>query len=162
MKGLRPGDVFVLNGRTLRLVETRLLTAKVAAAESSVPQVADIFGNAVRQMSVADARAILEGQQDAATRYFERTATPALRARILPIVQGATASVGVTQSYKKLSGQIGPWLQLSGRSMPDLDGYVTDQALDALFAKIAIEEANIRTNPAARSTELLKQVFGSR
>ena len=50
------------------------------AAESAVPQVADIFGNAVRQMSVADARAILDGQQDAATRYFERTATPALRA----------------------------------------------------------------------------------
>jgi hypothetical protein len=132
------------------------------AAERATPQVADIFSNAVRQMSVADARAILQGPQDAATRYFQRTASDTLRQKILPIVQNATASVGVTQSYKQLTAQAGPYLQLAGRSTPDLDTFVTDRALDGLFTTIAVEEARIRQNPAARGTELLRRVFGSR
>jgi hypothetical protein len=132
------------------------------AAERATPQVADIFSNAVRQMSVADARAILQGPQDAATRYFQRTASDTLRQKILPIVQNATAGVGVTQSYKQLISQAGPYLQLAGRSTPDLDSFVTDRALDGLFTTIAVEEARIRQNPAARGTELLRRVFGSR
>jgi len=132
------------------------------AAEAAVPQVAVVLGDAVRQMSIKDARAILSGQQDAATQYFRRVSAPALRERMLPIVQSATANVGVTQSYKKLSSQINPWLPQGSKTMPDLDGYVTDRALEALFTKIAAEEANIRQNPAARGTELLRQVFGSR
>ncbi|WP_211234492.1 DUF4197 domain-containing protein [Solimonas soli] len=131
------------------------------AAESAVPQVAIVLGDAVRQMSIKDARAILAGPPDAATQYFRRVSGATLRERMLPIVQGATAGVGVAQSYKKLAGQIGSWLQPAGKSIPDLDGYVTDQALDALFAKIAIEEANIRQNPAARGSELLRKVFAA-
>jgi hypothetical protein len=132
------------------------------AAERSVAQLADVFGDAIRQMSVADARAIVAGPPDAATRYFERTAGGALRQKMLPIVQAATASAGATQSYKKVSKQLGPWLQAAGSTPPDLDDYVTDQALDALFAKIADEEADIRRHPAARGSALLQQVFGSR
>ncbi|WP_436286632.1 DUF4197 domain-containing protein [Solimonas terrae] len=146
-------------GQGPRLDEFQLTLNR--AAERAVPQVADIFGNAVRQMSVADARAILDGPQDAATRYFQRTASDSLRVKILPIVRGATAGVGVTQSYKQLSAKAGPLLQLSGHAVPDLDNYVTDKALAGLFTTIAAEEARIRTNPAARGTELLKQVFGS-
>lgn len=130
------------------------------AAERAVPQVADIFGNAVRQMSVADARAILDGPQDAATRYFQRVATDSLRQKILPLVQTATTQVGVTQSYKQMIGQAGPLLAMAGRTPPDLDRYVTDRALDGLFTTIAAEEARIRRDPAARGTELLRRVFG--
>lgn len=132
------------------------------AAERAVPQVADIFGNAVRQMSVADARAILDGPDDAATRYFQRTATDSLRQKVLPIVRDATANVGVTQSYKQLAAKAGPLLKMSGQSLPDLDTYVTDQTLAGLFTTIAGEEASIRENPAARSSEILQRVFGRR
>lgn len=131
------------------------------AAERAVPQVADIFGNAVRLMTVSDAQAILQGQDDAATRYFQRTTTASLKQKILPLVQNATASVGVTQSYKSLTAQAGPYLQLAGRSTPDLDGFVTDKALDGLFTTIAGEEKRIRENPAARGTDLLKKVFAA-
>jgi hypothetical protein len=132
------------------------------AAEQAVPQVADIFGAAVRQMSIADARAILSGQPDAATQYFRRVSSESLRQKILPIVQGATARVGVTQSYKQLMGQAGPVLQLAGYQAPDLDSFVTQKALDGLFVNIAAEEARIRQNPAARGSELLRKVFGAR
>lgn len=132
------------------------------AAEQAVPQVADIFGAAVRQMSIADARAILAGQPDAATAYFRRVSSDSLRQKILPIVQGATAQAGVTQSYKQAIGQAAPLLQLAGYQAPDLDAFVTQKALDGLFTSIAAEEARIRANPAARGTELLRRVFGSR
>lgn len=132
------------------------------AAERAVPQVADIFGDAVRQMSVADAGAILRGEPDAATRYFQRTASDSLRQRIQPLVAQATAQTGLTQSYKRLMTQAGPLLQLAGRNTPDLDAYVTDKTLDGLFTTIAAEEARIRQNPAARGSEILQRVFGSR
>lgn len=132
------------------------------AAERAVPQVADIFGNAVRQMSVQDARGILGGGNDAATRYFQRVSSDSLRQKILPIVQNATAGVGVTQSYKQLTAQAGPLLQMAGKTTPDLDAFVTEKALEGLFTTIAAEEARIRENPAARGTELLKRVFGNR
>ena len=74
----------------------------------------DIIGGAVRQMSIADARAILAGQPDAATAYFRRVSGDSLRQKILPIVQGATAQAGVTQSYKQAIGQAAPLLQLQG------------------------------------------------
>lgn len=132
------------------------------AAERAVPEVAGILGDAVRQMSVADAAGILHGQPDAATRYFQRTATDSLRERIRPLVAQATAQTGLTQSYKRLMTQAGPLLQLAGRSSPDLDAYVTDKTLEGLFTTIAAEEARIRQNPAARGSEILQRVFGSR
>jgi hypothetical protein len=85
-----------------------------------------------------------------------------LRDKILPIVQNATAKVGVTQSYKQLTAQAGPLMQLAGKSIPDLDAYVTERAMAGLFTTIAEEEARIRENPAARTTEVLRRVFGSR
>ncbi len=133
------------------------------AAEQAVPQVATIFGNSIQKMTVDDARAILKGSNDAATQFFRRTAGAQLAASIQPIVSQQTASVGVTQQYKKLVKKAGPMMQLSGSTPPaDLDSYVTDKALDGLFTRIADEEKQIRANPAARSTELLKKVFGSR
>jgi hypothetical protein len=142
------------------------------AAEKAVPQVADIFGDAIRKMTLKDARGILTGGDHAATDFFRRVAGDALTARIHPIVAQATQSVGVTRKYKafttgqgnSLGGMLGA---LGGggddkRNPLDLDDYVTAQTLDGLFTVIGEQEQAIRKNPAARTTELLKKVFGSR
>ncbi|MDN5923944.1 MAG: DUF4197 domain-containing protein [Xanthomonadales bacterium] len=142
------------------------------AAEKAVPQVADIFGEAIRKMSLSDARGILTGGDHAATDYFRRVAGDALKARIEPIVSKATDSVGATQKYKALmSGSTGKSLggalsMLGGHDKKDshaslnLDDYVTEKTMDGLFSTIGNEEKSIRSNPAARTTDLLKKVFG--
>lgn len=131
------------------------------AAEQAVPEVASILGNAARNITVADAVGIINGPDDAATRYFETTAGETLFARIRPKVEEATAKVGVTQQYKSLVNQAGPFMALAGGELPsDLDSYVTEQAMDALFVQIAKQEKLIRDNPAARTSEILREVFG--
>jgi hypothetical protein len=143
------------------------------AAEKAVPQVADIFGDAIRKMTLRDARGILTGGDHAATDFFRRVAGEALAARIHPIVAQATESVGVTRKYKAFTSGEGSGLggmlgALGGgggedkRNPLDLDDYVTAQTLDGLFTVIGEQEQAIRKNPAARTTELLKKVFGSR
>jgi hypothetical protein len=145
------------------------------AAEKAVPLVAQIFGDAIRKMSVSDARGILTGGDHAATDFFRRVAGDALTARIHPIVAKETASVGVTEKYKEftagsgggLGGTLGSLSSLggghkagNGGSPMDLDNYVTSKTLDGLFTMIGEEEQSIRHNPGARSTDLLKKVFG--
>lgn len=141
------------------------------AAEKAVPQVADIFGNAIRKMTLQDARGILSGGDHAATDFFRRVAGDELTARIRPIVAKATDSVGVTQKYKAFTsgsggGALGGVLgalggrEKSGSSSLDLDDYVTRKTMDGLFTEIANEEQTIRHNPAARTTDLLRKVFG--
>jgi hypothetical protein len=142
------------------------------AAEKAVPQVAEIFGDAIRKMTLSDARGILAGGDHAATDYFRRVAGDALTARIHPIVARATESVGVTRKYKAftsgsdggalggLLGALGEGKSSHGGSALDLDDYVTARTLDGLFTEIAAQEQSIRTNPAARTTDLLKKVFG--
>ncbi|HEV2620659.1 MAG TPA: DUF4197 domain-containing protein [Frateuria sp.] len=145
------------------------------AAEKAVPQVADIFGEAIRKMTLEDARGILTGGDHAATDFFRRVAGDALAARIRPIVADATDRVGATQKYKALvagggglGGVLGSLGSLGGnkehgKGNPfDLDDYVTARTLDGLFTVIGEQEQSIRRNPAARTTELLKKVFGSR
>jgi hypothetical protein len=140
------------------------------AAEKAVPQVADLFGDAIRKMTLDDARGILTGGDHAATDYFRRVAGPALTDRIRPIVAKTTDSVGVTQKYKSFTsgsggGQLGGALgKLGGKSggsgSLDLDDYVTKETLDGLFATIGDQEKSIRDNPAQQTTSLLKKVFG--
>lgn len=146
------------------------------AAEKAVPQVADIFGDAIRKMTLQDARGILSGGDHSATDFFRRVAGDALAARIHPIVARATDGVGVTQKYKALTSASGGGLggmlgSLNGlgadsagkQAHPlDLDDYVTARTLDGLFTMIGEQEQSIRRNPAARTTDLLKKVFGSR
>ena len=146
------------------------------AAEKAVPQVADIFGDAIRKMSLEDARGILTGGDHAATEFFRRVAGDALTARIHPIVASATDGVGVTQKYKAFTassggalgglggalGKLGGGKSAGGGSPMDLDNYVTAKTLDGLFAMIGQEEQSIRQNPAARSTDLLRKVFGGK
>lgn len=130
------------------------------AAEQAVPQAANIIGGAITRMTLDDAKRILDGPSNAATEYFRRSASAELYESLLPIVAATTEQAGVAQQYKKLANKAGPLLRLSGASEPaDLDGYVTQKALDGVFLKIAAEEARIRADPAARGTELMRRVF---
>ena len=132
-----------------------------SAAESAVPEAGAILGDAIRQMSVEDARTILDGPDDAATQYFRRVGEERLTTKLRPIVSDATSRAGVTSSYKNLVSQAGSAASLVNSDAMDLDGYVTNKTLDGLFFMIAAEEKRIRENPAARTTELLQKVFGA-
>jgi hypothetical protein len=119
-------------------------------------------------MSLEDARGILNGGDDAATQYLREHAGPQLRDAILPLISQATDSAGATSAYKALKaqadGMLGGMGSLGGlvdTGSLDLDGYVADQTLDGLFLKLAAEEKQIRENPVARTTDILKSVFGS-
>lgn len=131
------------------------------AAEKAVPEAATLFADAISRMSLADARSILKGPDDAATQYFRKTSEARLKERFRPIVQAATDQAGVTASYKKLMQKAGPLAQYLGKDATDLDGYVETKAVDGLFKLIAAEEKRIRQDPLARTTDLLKKVFGS-
>ena len=130
------------------------------AAEQAVPVAADVFATAVQKLTLDDVRGILQGPNDAATQYFKRTTTETLTARFRPLVTKATANVGVAQQYKQLVASTGPFAASLGASS-DLDGYVTQKALDSLFVQVAAEEARIRQNPAARGSEIMRRVFGA-
>lgn len=130
------------------------------AAERAIPKASKIVGNAVRDMTIADAQKILTGPDDAATQYFRRKTSKDLTAAMLPIVKQATESAGVTKAYKGMVDKAGPAGSLMGDSL-DLDAYVTEKTLGGLFLKVAAEEKAIRTNPVARSSDLLKKVFGA-
>jgi hypothetical protein len=132
------------------------------AAEQAVPEALDLLVASVRAMSIDDAMSILNGPDDAATRYFRERNETRLVERFLPIVREATASAGVTQAYKSMLGQAGLVAQLFDPGSLDIDRYVTDQAIDGLFVLLAREEKNIRANPLARTSELLQRVFGPR
>jgi hypothetical protein len=131
------------------------------AAETAVPEAGAIFADAIRGMTLADAKNILGGPDDAATQYFRKTGEPRLREKMLPIVQTATEKAGVTAAYKNLTGKAGFMASFLEKEGLDVDKYVTDRALDGLFKMIAVEEKEIRTNPMARGTDLLQKVFGS-
>lgn len=138
------------------------------AAEQAVPEAAGVFGDAIKNMSIADAKAILTGTNNAATQYFRRTTETNLFARFQPIVKKATDQAGVTAAYKRLMEKAGAGTALGsfGRSLlgeesMDVDTYVTNKALDGLFKMVAEEEKRIRENPVARTSDLLQKVFGA-
>jgi hypothetical protein len=140
------------------------------AAEQAVPEAAGVFSDSIKQMSITDARNILTGTNNAATEYFRRTTQTNLYAKFLPIVKTATDKVGVTAAYKNMmskaaiSSQVSGFLGSTGLVKPedmDIDAYVTQKAMDGLFTMVAAEEKQIRENPVARTTDVLKQVFGA-
>jgi hypothetical protein len=132
------------------------------AAEKAVPVAIDVFLNAIRQMTFNDVRNILfSGQDDAATQFFRRTSEETLRGKFRPIVEQFTAQVGVTQKYKAMVGRYGFAGALLGQDATDLDGYVTQKALDGLFLVVADEERKIRRDPLKQSASILRKVFGS-
>jgi hypothetical protein len=143
----------------------KFVTTLNRAAEQAVPEAAEILGDAIRKMTVEDATAILKGPSDAATQYFRKVSEARLKESFHPHVKQATDQVGVTAAYKSLAGQAGDMLSgfLGGgaKESLDLDNYVTDKAMDGLFTYIAKEEKQIRENPEARTSDLLKKVFSS-
>ena len=131
------------------------------AAEKAVPVAVDVFVEAIKKMSFDDARQILfSGKDDSATQFFRKSGEENLRTKFRPIVEEFTAKTGVTQKYKAMIGKAGFAAQFLGKDATDLDGYVTQKALDGLFLLIADEEKKIRKDPLVRTTSLLKKVFG--
>lgn len=131
------------------------------AAETATAEVGDVVTTTIEQMSLQDAWGILQGADDAATQYLRDTAGTALYERILPVVTNATSQTGVTQAYKNMIARSGPVADMLGAGNLDLDDHVTRGTLDGLYHVVAQEEARIRENPAARTTELLEKVFSS-
>ena len=138
---------------------TQLEASMNKAAESAVTQAQPILVNAVKNMSVTDAKGILSGGQDSATQYLDKSSREQIRAKFLPIVKQSTDKVGVAQQYNALAKKA-PMGLLGGKA-DSVENYVTEQALDGLFKMIAQQEESIRQNPAAAATSLAKKVFGA-
>jgi hypothetical protein len=130
------------------------------AAEQAVPQTTEILVDTIKGMSVSDARGIVQGGDDAATRYFREHSSAQLAEVIRPIVSENMDRVGVTARYKQFVSRAGFLESFVAEDTLDLDAYVTDRTLDGLFLKLAEEEKRIREQPVARTTEILKDVFG--
>lgn len=131
------------------------------SAERAAPHARQIFVDAIGAMTIDDARRILKGGDTAATDYFKGKTTDRLTAAFGPVVEQAMGEVGVTRQYRDLLGR--------ARSIPffqaddyDIDRYVVGKSLDGLFHVVAEEERKIRTDPAARVTDLLREVFAAR
>jgi len=136
-----------------------LILSMNRAAERAAPHAKDIFWGAIKEMTFEDARKIFSGGNTAATEYFKGKTTEKLTTAFRPIVAQATQEVGVTRQYKELTGSMSALPFVSTRSL-DIDDYVVGKALDGLFFVLAEEEKKIRTQPAARVTSLLQEVFG--
>lgn len=130
------------------------------AAERAAGEAVDVFRGAIRQMTVADAFSILNGPEDAATEYFRGRTSTTLQTRFEPIVSGAMDEVGVARVYADAL-ELYDRIPLGEKPQPvNLQDYVTARALDGLFTTLAREEAKIRRDPLARTTDLLRRVFG--
>lgn len=128
------------------------------AAEDAAKEATPIFVSAVTKMTIDDAFAILKGQPDAATQYLKKTTTPQLKEKFKPIVQNSLNKVNATKYYADLINYYNrvPFIQ---KVNPDLNVYATDMAIQGLFTMVAKEEKNIRKDPLARTTDILKKVF---
>jgi hypothetical protein len=151
--------------KTLRMLglgkdTDQFITAMNRAAEAAVPEAKPLLINAVKQMSVADAKGILSGGSDAATQYFRRTTSAKLTEKFLPVVQRTTAKVELAKRYNSLAGKLEQF-GLVDKGDSTIESYVTAKALDGLFLMMAKEEAAIRANPVGQASQLLRHVFGA-
>jgi len=128
------------------------------AAEDAVKEATPIFVDAVTKMSISDAKGILLGNNNAATTYLQKVTTAQLYAKFSPIVQQSIGKVGADKIWASLIGKYNT-LPFVSKVNPDITDYVTNKALEGVFKMIAVEELNIRTKTASRTSELLKKVF---
>lgn len=128
------------------------------AAEKAAPRATAYFVDAIKEMTFEDARTILNSGDTAATDYFRDKTSQKLYDEFRPVISSSMNEVGVTRSYKEMMGSYESIPFVEKQSI-DLDHYVTDKALDGLFYMVGEEEKKIRTDPAARVTDLLKKVF---
>jgi hypothetical protein len=131
------------------------------AAEKAVPFAKEIFWDAIGQMTFDDARRILNGKGTAATDYFRTRTSKKLHTGFRPTVEKVMNDVGVNRQYNELLGKYQS-VPFANSITFDVNQYVTERATDGLFFVVGQEEKKIRTNPGARVTDLLKDVFGHR
>lgn len=129
------------------------------AAEKAAPKAASYFVGAIKEMSFEDARGILKGADTAATEFFRKKTNDKIYEAFKPIISSSMNEVGVTNAYKNMMSRYESIPFVDKQSL-DLDHYVTNKSLDGLFYMVGQEEKKIRTDPAARVTDLLKTVFG--
>ena len=128
-------------------------------ADRAAPRAKDIFFDAIGAMTIGDSRKILAGGDTAVTEYFKTRTGDKLSCSFRPVVEQAMGEVGVTRQYQELVGRVQAIPFVKTESV-DINRYVVDKSLDGLFHVLSEQEKQIRTNPAARVTDLLKQVFG--
>lgn len=138
----------------------QLVTTMNRAAEAAVPEARTLLMDAVKQMSVADAKDILTGGDDSVTRYFRDKTEAQLVQRFLPVVKKSTDRLAVSSQYNQLAGQAAGVGLVSGDDA-NIENYVTRKALDGLYQMIAEEERAIRQNPLGAAGNLAKKVFGA-
>ncbi|TXH29209.1 MAG: DUF4197 domain-containing protein [Cyclobacteriaceae bacterium] len=131
------------------------------AAEDAAKEAKPIFVDAIKKMTIQDAWSILKGEDDAATKYLDKTTSAQLKEKFKPIIKASLDKVNATKYYKDLITAYNK-VPLVKKVNPELDTYATDKATDGLFVMIAKEEKNIRQNPGARTTDLLKKVFSQK
>jgi hypothetical protein len=158
-----PGNMRLLEGGLKAMGYGPKLDAFTAsmnqAAESAAPAAKSIFADAIASMSFADARKILQGGDTSATDYFKQKTSAQLAAAFRPAVEKAMSANDVTKQYDELTSKAQSMPFMQSHSL-DINSYVVSKALDGLFYTLGQQEKQIRTDPAARTTSLLKQVFG--
>jgi hypothetical protein len=133
------------------------ITSMNRGAEDAAKSAAPIFLNAIKKMTIQDAFSILSGKEDAATQYLKQQTTDALTLAFKPVIDSSLDKVNATQYWNTIFTNYNR--MATEKINPDLTAYVTEKALSGLFLQLAQEEANIRKNPAARTTDILKKVF---
>ncbi|MBK9380946.1 MAG: DUF4197 domain-containing protein [Chitinophagaceae bacterium] len=142
-----------------KMVDKAILSIN-RAAEDAVGYAKPIFVSAIKDMTLMDAINIIKGPKDAATNYFKGKTREALLAAFLPSIKSSLDKVDATKYYGDIVSTYNNFPTTFKKINPDLPGFVVEKATDALFDQIAKEEANIRENPVARTTEILRKVFG--
>ena len=130
------------------------------AAEDAAKEAKPIFLSAIQQMTIQDAWAILKGEDDAATQYLNRSTSEQLHEKFKPIIRQSLEKVNATQYYGNLINAYNK-IPFVKKENPELDVYATNKAMEGLFFMVAMEEKNIRQNPGARTSDLMKTVFGA-
>jgi hypothetical protein len=137
-----------------------LVTNMNRAAEMAVKEAKPLLVDAVKKMSVQDAKGILTGGDDAATQYFRRTTSDALTKKFLPIVKQMTAKVNLAHLYNQYAGQAANFGVIDPKDA-NIDDYVTRKALDGLYLVIAEQERAIRQDPVGSASKIVQKVFGA-
>ncbi|MCB4359754.1 DUF4197 domain-containing protein [Quatrionicoccus australiensis] len=151
-KGLR---MFGMGKQADQLIETMN-----HAAEDAVAEAKPILVESIKKMSVQDAKGILTGGEGSVTQYFKRTSSTQLGEKFMPIVKASTSKLKLADKYNQFAGKAAS-SGLIDQKDADLDGYVTQKAMDGLFLMIAEEEQKLRSNPVGAGSDLLKKVFGA-
>jgi len=148
-----------LNDMGLKKQVAKVVLTLNRGAEEAAKEAKPIFVDAIKQMTFKDALNILKGNNNAATNYLKKTTSPRLRSKFKPVIQKNLNKVGATKYWGDAINTYNK-IPLVEKVNPDLNAYVTQKAMDGLFLMVGKEEAKIRKDPIARTTDILKKVFG--